>query len=116
VLLSEEHPRVLGVKGPTPRTTDSSATPVAASVGQIRYIHTVLHTASAGTSPEVSADARDAAPVVGQGRDGHRACGGTGQSFKGVSMYWVMVAIMAGIGLSYVMIRRRRKAEASKAA
>lgn len=30
-------------------------------------------------------------------------------------MYWVMVAIMAGIGLTYVMVRRRRKAETSKA-
>jgi hypothetical protein len=79
-------------------------------------MRTVLHTASAGTSPEVSADARHSAPFPVQRRDGHRACGVTGESFKGVSMYWVMVAIMAGIGLSYVMIRRRRKAEASKAA
>jgi hypothetical protein len=31
-------------------------------------------------------------------------------------MYWVMVAIMAGIGLGYVTVRRRRKADAAKSA
>jgi hypothetical protein len=41
----------------------------------------------------------------------------SGQSFtKGDSMYWVMVAIMAGVGLWYVAIRRRRKADAAKSA
>jgi hypothetical protein len=31
-------------------------------------------------------------------------------------MYWVMVAIMAGIGFGYVMVRRRRKAGDAKTA
>jgi hypothetical protein len=79
-------------------------------------MRTVLHAAAAGASLQLSADARHSAPVRVQGRVGHPACGVAGQSFKGVSMYWVMVAIMAGIGLSYVMVRRRRKADASKAA
>jgi hypothetical protein len=30
-------------------------------------------------------------------------------------MYWVMVAIMAGIGFGYVMVRRKRKAAAKTA-
>jgi hypothetical protein len=97
-------------------TTDSSATPVAARVGQTRPMLTVLHTWSAKPSLEVSADERHFATAVVQGGDGHRACGVIELSFKGVSMYWVMVAIMAGIGFGYVVVRRRRKAEAAKAA
>jgi hypothetical protein len=31
-------------------------------------------------------------------------------------MYWLMVAIMAGIGMAYVTVRRRRKSEAAKSA
>jgi hypothetical protein len=31
-------------------------------------------------------------------------------------MYWVMVAVMTGIGLAYVTVRRRRKGDVSKAA
>jgi hypothetical protein len=31
-------------------------------------------------------------------------------------MYWLMVAVMAGIGMAYVVVRRRRKGEAAKSA
>jgi hypothetical protein len=83
---------------------------LATAVRRGRQTRTVLHTSRAGVPPEVFTGERHSGVDADLRRRGYRPCGDAGLQ-GGHMLYWLMVAVMAGVGFGWVQVRRRRKAE-----